>query len=137
METSNVYCGKCGSRQPVAPVEPRDHLAGLTPRTASILCYVPLMGWVPAIVVLASERFRNDRAVRFHAFQGLYLFVAWLIADHVLGPMFHMIPHMHLGDLLRALIIGVWIFMIVKTSHEEVYSLPVIGELAERSISEH
>jgi uncharacterized membrane protein len=39
--------------------------------------------------------------------------------------------------LLHALILIVWIFMIVKTSHEETYSLPIIGELAERSAAEH
>ena len=47
-----------------------------------------MMGWVAAIIVLAADRFRHDRILRFHAFQGLYLFVAWLIADHVLGPVF-------------------------------------------------
>ena len=29
-----------------------------------------------------------------------------------------------------------WIFMIIKASQDEVYSLPVIGELAERSVAE-
>ena len=133
---SDAFCSKCGMRQPTAPVPPRDPFAGINPRTASILCYIPLVGWVAAVVVLASERFRNDRVVRFHAFQGLYLFVAWLIVDQVIAPMFHLIPHVHLGELFRAAVIGVWIFMIIKASHEEVYSLPVIGELAERSVAE-
>lgn len=133
---SDIFCAKCGARQPIEPAPARDPFSGVTPRTASILCYIPLVGWVPAVVVLASERFRNNRAVRFHAFQGLYLFVAWLIVDQVIGPMFRMVPSVHVGGLLRALVIGVWIFMIVKTSHEETYSLPVIGELAERSVAE-
>ena len=41
-----------------------------------------------SVIVLASERFRRDRAVRFHGFQSLYLFVAWLIVDQVLRPLF-------------------------------------------------
>ena len=109
----------------------------MSPRTAAILCYIPLVGWICAIVVLASERFRNNHTLRFHAFQGLYLFVLWLIADQVLGPMFGFIPHMHIGELFRVLVLVLWIFMIVKASHEEAYSLPIIGELAERSITEH
>lgn len=133
---SDAFCSKCGTRQPSVPAGPRDPFAGINRRTASILCYIPLVGWLAAVVVLASERFRNDRVVRFHAFQGLYLFVAWLIVDQVIGPMFHLIPHVHFGELLRAAVIGVWIFMIIKASHEEVYSLPVIGELAERSVAE-
>jgi uncharacterized membrane protein len=133
---SDAFCSKCGTRQPSAPAPPRDPFAGINPRTASILCYIPLLGWIAAVVVLASDRFRNDRVVRFHAFQGLYLFVAWLIVDQVIGPMFRLIPYVHLGELFRAAVIGVWIFMIIKASHEEAYSLPVIGELAERSVAE-
>ena len=66
--------------------------AGLNPRTASILCYIPGIGWIASIIVLASDRFRHDRHVRFHGFQGLYLFVAWLLDDQVLRPIFHRIP---------------------------------------------
>ncbi len=134
---ADVYCKKCGTRQPVQPAPPvKDLLSGMSPRTASILCYIPLVGWIGAIVVLASHRFRNDRVLRFHAFQGLYLFVAWLIADQVLGPMFGMIPHLHIGGIFQVLVLVMWIFMIVKASHEEAYSLPIIGELAERSVAE-
>jgi uncharacterized membrane protein len=32
--------------------------------------------------------------------------------------------------------LGVWIFMLIKASQEQVFSLPIIGELAERSIAE-
>ena len=43
------------------------------------------MGWIAAIIVLASQRFKAMPTVRFHAFQGLYLFVAWLMNDQVLS----------------------------------------------------
>ena len=64
-----------------------DPLASIDGRTASILCYIPGVGWIMSIIVLASDRFRRDRAVRFHGFQALYLFVAWLIEQQVVGPM--------------------------------------------------
>ena len=87
----DVFCANCGNRQPDSkPVT--DYLHGVTPRTASLLCYIPIVGWVVAIVVLASVRFREDAKVRFHAFQGLYLFVAWLIVDWVLSPLLSF-PH--------------------------------------------
>lgn len=133
---SDIFCARCGSKQPVTPPAPRDPLGGITPRTASILCYVPLMGWVPAVIVLAADRFRNNRTVRFHAFQGIYLFVAWLIVDHVIAPVLHRVPGIHIADLFRAALLGIWIFMMVKAAHEETYALPVIGELAERSVAE-
>ena len=87
-------------------------------------------------MVLASERFRNNRIVRFHAFQGLYLFVAYLIEDWVLKPMFMVVPHMHVNGIIEAVLLGLSIFMIVKASRDEAYSLPIIGELAEKSVSE-
>jgi uncharacterized membrane protein len=140
VDASDVYCARCGARQPVEP--PRrvaaDPFAGMTPRTASILCYIPVVGWIAAIVVLASEKFRNNRNVRFHAFQGLYLFVGWLIVDQVLRPMLRAIhgPILPLDVLLKTAILVISIFMIIKASQEEAYSLPIIGELAERSLSE-
>src|SRR5579871_1877882 len=85
---TQAYCASCGARQPqdfvgASPLA-RDPLSGISPRTASILCYVPTVGWIAAIIVLASHRFRHMPTVRFHAFQGLYLFVAWLMNDQVL-----------------------------------------------------
>lgn len=87
--------------------------------------------------MLASERFRHNRRVRFHAFQGLYLFVAWLMDDWVLRPMvFLMTPHLHLHSLIQVALLVMSIFMMVKASHDETYSLPIFGELANRSIME-
>jgi len=113
-----------------------DPLAGIQPRTASILCYVPGIGWIASIIVLASEKFRRDRAVRFHAFQGLYLFVAWLMEDWVLRPMFRLAPDLHIHGIIEALLVGMSIFMMVKAAHEETYPLPLFGELAQRSVAE-
>ena len=137
VQPNDQYCAKCGTRQPNASGH-ADLASGFSPRTAAILCYVPWMGWIAAIVVLASNTFRNDRATRFHAFQGLYLFVAWLIVQWVFKPfsMFMPGPHIPLAAILQAALLAVSIFMMVKSSHEESYSLPVIGELAERSLSE-
>jgi uncharacterized membrane protein len=111
-------------------------LQSLNPKTASILCYVPWVGWIAAIVVLASDRFRHDRAVRFHAFQGLYLFVAWLIADQVMRPLLDGIARLHIYQLIEAALLGMSIFMMVKAAHDQTYSLPLFGELAQRSMNE-
>jgi uncharacterized membrane protein len=138
--TADIFCAKCGTRQPVPAVNSRvvsgDPFRSMTARTASILCYIPGVGWIASIVVLASERFRANRVVRFHAFQGLYLFVAWLIEDWVLKPIFRDIPHVHINGIIQAVLFCVSIFMIIKASQEEAYALPIIGELAEKSVSE-
>jgi len=135
---TEAYCRQCGARQPVvSPASPSgaDPLAGIQPRTASILCYIPGIGWIASIIVLASEKFRHNRTVRFHAFQGLYLFVAWLMEDWVLRPMFRMAPELHIHGIIEALLLGMSIFMMVKAAHEEAYPLPLFGELAQRSVA--
>jgi uncharacterized membrane protein len=137
--TQDVFCANCGNRQPeTKPVT--DYFHGVTPRTASLLCYIPIVGWVVAIVVLASVRFREDAKVRFHAFQGLYLFVAWLIVDWVLSPLLSFPhewgPYKIIPALMKVAVFGAWVFMIIKTAQDEMYKLPILGELAEKSVSE-
>lgn len=151
---SDVFCGQCGARQPGAgpasdsppgPAAPgvnnlplHDPLAGLSPRTAAILCYVPAIGWIAAIIVLAARKFKGDHLMRFHAFQGLYLFAAWLVVDWVVGPIVHLTPgrSQPIEVLLHGIILAVSIFMMIKASHNEAYVLPIIGELAQRSATE-
>jgi uncharacterized membrane protein len=140
---NDVYCGVCGARQPVS-AQPKD---AFSPRTASILCYIPVVGWIPAIIVLASQRFRHDAVVRFHAFQGIFLFVVWLVLDWALGPMHGFMgwgrgsdmmfgPWFMIGGVLKGALMIAWIVMLVKTSQGEVYRLPILGELADRSVAE-
>jgi uncharacterized membrane protein len=144
-----MFCPACGAPQRVgaAPPPPRpdappqdraeDFLSRMPSRRASLLCYVPLVGWIMSIVVLAADRFRNERIVRFHAFQGLYLFVVWLFADWVFGPLTGYSPVMKFaGGTLKLAVLGLWIYMMVRIRSGEDIRLPLIGDLAERSVSE-
>ena len=65
-----------------------DFLHGMSERTASVLCYIPVFGIIPAIIFLASQKFRRNARVRFDAFQSLYVFVAWLILHAVVPVVF-------------------------------------------------
>lgn len=143
---TDLYCAACGARQPVKPPAP---LQGMSPRTASMICYIPIVGWIPAIIVLASSRFRGERDVRFHAFQSIYLFVAWLLVDWVIAPLlalprmavpshfpFFFGPGFFVGGLLKLIIFGCWVFMLFKASDGVRYKLPLVGDLAERSVAE-
>jgi uncharacterized membrane protein len=136
----DAYCARCGGRQPADFMRPApDPFSQITPRTASICCYIPGLGWIASIIVLASQRFRQDRTVRFHAFQGLYLFVAWLLNSWVVRPMILIIPRPGrppVYGLIELALLIMSVFMIVKTAHDEKYSLPLFGELAKRSLAE-
>ncbi len=101
-----------------------------------MLCYIPVMGWIPAIFVLAADRFQNDRTARFHAFQGLYLFVVWLLVDRVFSPIFRYNSDFNPGALLHIAVFAAWVFMLIKTSQQQMFRLPIVGELADRSVAE-
>lgn len=143
---SDLYCAACGTRQAASepytqpPRPPEDYLAGISPRTASLLCYVPWLGWIAAIVVLATPRFAAQRDVRFHAFQGLYIFVVWLLVDWVVGPVLDGDRRNRAGRVMESMmhlsLLGAWIYMLVRTSQNQLVRLPVLGELAERSLAE-
>ena len=100
-------------------------------------CYIPFVGWIFAIVVLAAERFRNAAEVRFHAFQGLYLFVVYLILKWVFDPLAsHNRAMAQITDLIQLLVIGVGVFMLIKTNQGNLIRLPFLGELADKSVTE-
>jgi uncharacterized membrane protein len=129
VEPAASFCGNCGTAQPRASGgRAQDPLHGISDRTASILCYIPVFGVIPSIVFLASQKFRYNRRVRFDAFQSVYLFVAWLIASSAF--------HHNVASLLEALTFLCWIFLLIKASHSEQVHLPILGDLAARSTTE-
>jgi len=150
--SSDKFCAKCGTQQSggassrgssAAADRVKDFWSNISHRNAALLCYIPWVGWIAAIAVLASDRFRSEKRLRFHSFQGLYLFAAWLMVEWVIAPMLAY-PASAVGfpfyrtisQILHLLIVGAWVFMLMKVSHDEDYRLPILGELADRSVSE-
>ena len=152
--STDRFCAKCGTQQSAGgssgstwaastPGRVHDFWSNLSHRNAALLCYIPWVGWIAAIAVLASDRFRTEKRLRFHAFQGLYLFAAWLMVEWVFAPILAF-PASHAGfpfyrsisQLLHLVIVGAWVLMLIKVSQDQDYHLPVIGDLADRSVSE-
>lgn len=138
------FCARCGAAQPVAAASSpasggawqNSAFQSTSPRTASTLCYIPFVGWIAGLLILAAERFRRDRTVRFHAFQGLYLFVVWLLLDLVGDSLFPDRGARWLISPLKLAVIGTWIYMIIQTNQDKLVKLPLLGELADRSVEE-
>ncbi len=140
VDSSASYCSQCGTPQPRTAAQFSDFLDGISDRTASILCYIPVFGVIAAIVFLASQRFRTNFKVRFNAFQSLYLFVAWLILSSAVPVLIVGMPGWGVEhafvDALKVVLFICWIYLLIKATHQEQVRLPIIGDLAARSTME-
>lgn len=139
------FCPKCGAPAAVPgatstqPASAGSTLPGLSVNGASALCYI--FGFVTGIVFLVLPPYNQDRRVRFHAFQSIFLNVA-VIVIHIgitfVSLMFHAISFA-LGMLISSLhllvsfgFFLVWLYMMWKSYQGEKVMLPFIGPLAER-----
>jgi uncharacterized membrane protein len=125
----NVAGGATAAAPPGAgPVAPA--AAGLTDNVASALCYV----FIAAILFLVLAPYNQNRKIRFHAFQSLFLHVAmmvvWIglfIGSAVSGGMLFL-----LSPLIWLAFFVLWIVMIIKAYQDQKLVLPIIGPLAEK-----
>lgn len=100
--------------------------SGLPENVAGMLCY--LLGWVTGILFLLIER--DNRFVRFHAWQALVTFGGLTLAS-VVAPLIPGIGLL-LASLLSIAGLALWIVLLVKAFQGERFKLPVVGDYAEQ-----
>src|SRR5579862_2548361 len=137
---SNAPGGAPGTTPPPPPgVNPLPPPAispsvGMTDNMAGALCY--LFGFITGILFLVLAPYNQNREVRFHAFQSIFLSLAWVALEIVAAIFTAILIHIPiLGALLSGLIylvIGLgafimWLYMMFKTYNGEKIVLPVIG----------
>lgn len=119
---------------------PAQSSGGLEPNICGLLCWIPL-GPVPliaSIVFLVADPYKQNKFIRFHAFQNLFfagamvaLWIACLVVGAVLafaGPLaLLMIP---VWFVLGFGALAVMIFMCIKAFGMQTTRLPIIGDLA-------
>jgi uncharacterized membrane protein len=109
---------------------------------AAMFCYLPVFGWLASIFFLISDDYRRVRFVHFHALQALYLWVAYWVVRVFFGftPNLFFEPwtiHFERWPLISALRLAVIVIQIVgmvKVIKGEEFHLPVVGDLAARSM---
>ena len=118
-----------------APLEPSDSgrpsgqtATGLAPNVSALLCY--LLGFISAIVFLVIEK--ENRDVRFHAYQSLATFLSLFVASVVAGA----IPLIGwlLAALLTPLSLVLWVILMFKAAQGERFKLPWVGDWAEQQV---
>jgi uncharacterized membrane protein len=144
------FCGQCGTPVGAAAGAPAPAPAavtpaasgpgaGLAPNVAGLLTYFPFVGWIIAIVFLVAETYKNDKFVRFHAFQSLFLAAACFLIGIVLG-IFAMIPFVGwiLGLVIWPIyllaILALLLFLMYKAYSGERFMLPFVGDLATKQV---
>jgi uncharacterized membrane protein len=112
--------------------------AGITPNVAGALAY--LVGAITGILFLVIDPFKNDRFVRFHAFQSIFFnlawiafWVVWMIVGLVLGAVSHglfFIIQLPINLLVTVGGFCIWIYLMYSAYQGKTFQLPVIGALA-------
>jgi uncharacterized membrane protein len=147
------FCAKCGAAVgagPASPPPPQSPpltsypppvppagAAGMTDNAASALCYV--LGIITGVLFLVLPPYNQNRTVRFHAFQSIFLFVAVCIVAIVVGIFDSMISSIvgwwfafAIGRIFNLACLVLWIYMIVTTYQGRSPALPIIGPIAQQ-----
>ncbi len=148
-ETSGdaAFCGSCGApisstaQNAPPPVPPQSQQASgsMTPNVAATLSYV--LGFITGIIFLVLDPYKNDRFVRFHAFQSILfsaaLIVFWIlwsgIVWTILGGVLFMWAILNMISMLVSLAaFVVWILLMYKAYNNDRFMIPFIGDIADR-----
>jgi uncharacterized membrane protein len=127
-----TFCAKCGSSAGgAAPSGPTIQASGgLADNVASALCYI--LGLITGILFLVLAPYNKNPAIRFHAFQAIFLNVACIVVSIVLNMVLVMLHLWALTPLVSLAILGLFIYMVVMAYQGKTIVLPVIGPLAQQ-----
>lgn len=153
------FCGKCGSTvapgatplgaPPAGSVPPGAAPAGPGPQpmavsapmadnVASALCYA--LGFITGIVFLVLAPYNQNKTVRFHAFQSIFLSVAAILIRTVLGILIGMLFFAGGGftivwgllSLVSLAFFCLWLYVIISVYQGKTVVLPIIGPIAQQ-----
>jgi len=130
----STICPACSSRATdTSAGTSQSSTGGLTDNVAGMLAYVTP---IPAIIFLVTAPYNRSRFIRFHSFQSIFFCVA-MIALGIALSILTIIPFMVLITAPLHLILGVgsfilWIILLLKANQNQMFKLPVIGDIAEK-----
>ena len=141
-QTAGNFCPNCGAALGgatppnagagtyVPPASPASIQApGMSENVASALCY--LLGLVTGIIFLVLAPYNQNKTVRFHAFQSIFLHLGIIIIWFVFAVFTHGFGLLFFPLYwLMALIL--WLYMMYSAYNNRKVKLPVIGDLAEK-----
>ena len=157
-EAPGSFCPRCGASVASASAPAGDYTApgagytpppppgtpleaqGMSTNTASALCY--LVGLVTGIIFLVIAPYNQNKVVRFHAFQSIFMHIGLIIVFiglGIIGSLFGIITHglatlltLFLWPLLCLACFLLWLYMMWAAYNNKMIVLPVIGPLAQK-----
>jgi uncharacterized membrane protein len=100
-----------------------------------------VLGLLTGVLFLVLAPYNQNRLIRFHAFQSIFLNIAWIavfIAISIISIVLLPIPF--LGAMMSVILhlaagLGVfilWLMLMYKAYNRERWVLPIIGPMAEK-----
>jgi len=153
LATDTCFCQSCGSPTEikVSPraVEGSADGAVMSPPgktepkmmdTNVVAALTYLAGFLTGIILLPLDPYKSNSFVRFHAFQSIFVNVAWIafwiiwiILSAVLTPLmagvFGLIA-LPLILIFTVAGVGIWIFLMFQAYQQKLFKLPIIGNFA-------
>jgi len=109
---------------------------GMSDNVASALCYA--LGLITGILFLVLAPYNQNRLIRFHAFQSIFLNAAWILfwivetTIAIVMPWYVMTVVSLIGLLVALGFLALWLVLMFKAYNNEKLKLPIIGDLAEK-----
>jgi uncharacterized membrane protein len=147
-QVEGKFCPKCGAAIVAGGATPPPPAPGtyaapvsapMADNVASTLCYV--LGLITGIIFLVLEPYSKNRTIRFHAFQSIFLNVAVIVIEIVLGIVFRiLIDILGFFGLISGIVFPIfglaclvlWLYLLVSTYQGKTIVLPIIGPLAQK-----
>jgi uncharacterized membrane protein len=103
---------------------------GFSENTSSILCFIPILGVVPAVVFLLIEK---NKTVKWYAIQSVLLWATAVIADTVLQISLLTSKLIPLVNIIGLVVIP--LVLVIKLNQKEKIRLPILAELADKFLA--
>jgi uncharacterized membrane protein len=106
--------------------------SGLSENAAGGLAYITI---IPAIIFLLVDPYNKSSYIRFHAWQCIFMAVAWFVIDvavMIFGSFLSFFRLLTFGlyPLISLAMLILWIMVLIKAFNGERFKLPIIGDLA-------
>lgn len=145
-QAEGAFCPKCGA--PVGATAPPPPGVGVPPpmpgaapmadNVAGALCYV--LGFITGIIFLVIAPYNQNRTIRFHAFQSIFLSVGLIFVRIAISIVFGIIfatggfwfMYALFFPLFGLLCLVIWLYVMFQTYQGKTIVLPIIGPLAQK-----